>query len=229
MPVYQLIADPVFPPADLAEDGGLLAVGGDLRAERLLLAYSMGIFPWFNENDPILWWSPDPRFVLELTELRVSRSLEKIRRKGTFRVTFDRNFHQVIEACGEIRRQTGEGTWITPQMRNSYLHLHERGYAHSVEVWQGDLLAGGLYGVCLGRCFFGESMFFRVSNASKIALAALVERLKERDFELLDCQMPNEHLTSLGARGIPRAIFLQRLRRGGVMPSTHPPVGAFNP
>ena len=213
----------------MAEDGGLLAVGGDLSAERLLLAYSMGIFPWFNENDPILWWSPDPRFILELTELRVSRSLEKVLRKKIFSVTFDRAFDRVVEGCGETRRATGEGTWITPRMRASYLDLHRRGYAHSVEVWQGDLLAGGLYGVCLGRCFFGESMFFRVSNASKIALVALVKRLRARDFELLDCQMPNDHLTSLGARGISRDVFLQRLRRGGVMPSTHPAVGSFNP
>ncbi|MDO3379006.1 leucyl/phenylalanyl-tRNA--protein transferase [Geoalkalibacter halelectricus] len=226
MPVYQLIADPLFPPVELAEDGGLLAVGGDLSPRRLLLAYSMGIFPWFNAEDPILWWSPDPRFILELDDLHVSRSLAKVLRRGLFSVTFDQAFGQVIRACAQVRAAT-EGTWITPAMLASYERLHEMGYAHSVEVWRDGELVGGLYGVCLGRCFFGESMFHRAADASKVALVALVERLKARDFELLDCQMPSDHLTSLGARSIPRAEFLKRLRRGGVMPSVQPQAGDF--
>lgn len=227
MPVYQLIADPVFPPVELAEEGGLLAVGGDLNPQRLLLAYSMGIFPWFNEGDPILWWSPDPRFILELNELRISRSLAKILRRNLFTVTFDQAFEQVIDACAGVRAQA-EGTWITPEMKASYLRLHEMGHAHSAEIWRDGDLVGGLYGVCLGRCFFGESMFHRVTDASKVALVALVERLKARDFELLDCQMASAHLSSLGARAIPRNAFLQRLRRGGVMPSAHPQTGDFS-
>jgi leucyl/phenylalanyl-tRNA--protein transferase len=227
VPIYQLISEPVFPPPQMADDNGLLAVGGDLSPQRLLLAYSMGIFPWFNEGDPILWWSPDPRFILELDQLHVSRSLAKVLRRGPFTVTFDRSFAGVIDACAELRVQNGEGTWITPQLRDSYVQLHNMGFAHSVEVWRADDLVGGLYGVSLGRCFFGESMFHRASNASKVALAELVRRLRHLDFELLDCQMPNDHLRSLGAQGIPREEFLQRLRRGGVMPSTHPDPGPF--
>lgn len=226
MPVYQLIAEAIFPPVELAEEGGLLAVGGDLRPERLLLAYSMGIFPWFNDQDPILWWSPDPRFILEFNDLHVSRSLAKVLRQGVFSVSFDRAFVEVLAACGAARREA-EGTWITPEMAQAYTRLHELGYAHSVEVWQAGRLVGGLYGVCLGRCFFGESMFHQAANASKVALVALVRRLKERDFELLDCQMPSDHLRSLGGREIPREEFLRRLRRGGVMPSTHPLPGDF--
>jgi len=226
VPVYQLIPEAVFPPVELAEEGGLLAVGGDLRPERLLLAYSMGIFPWFNDPDPILWWSPDPRFILEFDALHVSRSLAKLLRSERFSVTFDQAFVEVLAACGDVRRQA-EGTWITPAMACAYERLHELGYAHSVEVWLDGQLAGGLYGVCLGRCFFGESMFHRATNASKVALVALVERLKARDFELLDCQMPSDHLRSLGGREIARDEFLRRLRRGGVMPSTHPLPGDF--
>lgn len=226
MPIYRLIDEPVFPPTELAEDSGLLAVGGDLRPERLLLAYSMGIFPWFNADDPILWWSPDPRFILEFHELKISRSLAKLLRHNPFSVTFDQAFPQVMAACAEVRRP-GEGTWITPEMAQSYARLHELGYAHSVEVTHQGQLVGGLYGVCLGRCFFGESMFHRVANASKVALVALVAHLRQKDFELLDCQMPSDHLRSLGARAIAREQFLQRLRRGGVMPSTHPPQGDF--
>lgn len=227
MPIYRLIDEPVFPPPDLAEPNGLLAVGGDLSPERLLLAYAMGIFPWFNESDPILWWSPDPRFILEFDELRISRSLAKLLRRGTFEVTFDRAFAEVIAACGKTQRPGQEGSWITAEMVQSYQRLHKLGHAHSVEVWRSGNLAGGLYGVCLGRCFFGESMFFRVPNASKVAFVSLVEHLKARQFELLDCQMPTTHLASLGAREIPREEFLRRLRRGSVVPSPHPPPGAF--
>lgn len=226
MPVYQLIDQPVFPPPELAEPGGLLAVGGDLSPQRLLLAYSMGIFPWFNEQDPILWWSPDPRCIFEPAELKVSRSLAKVLRQGGFTVTFDRAFAGVIDACAELRRH-GEGTWITAEMRQAYCRLHQMGYAHSVEAWRAGELAGGLYGVCLGRCFFGESMFHRVADASKVALVTLARHLQAQDFELIDCQLPSPHLASLGAREIPREEFLRRLRRGGVVPSTMPPPGAF--
>ncbi len=227
MPVYQLIDQPVFPPPSLAEPGGLLAVGGDLSPARLLLAYSTGIFPWYNEGDPILWWSPDPRCIFEPQEVRISHSLAKILRRGEFAVTFDEAFPEVIGACAEMRLKQGDGTWITQEMLNAFCRLHELGYAHSVECWRKGELAGGLYGVCLGRCFFGESMFHRAANASKVALAVLAGRLRERNFELIDGQLPNPHLFSLGAREIPREEFLQRLRRGGVLPSTRPPLVAF--
>jgi len=226
VPVYHLIEQPVFPPPELAEPGGLLAVGGDLGTPRLLLAYSMGIFPWFNADDPILWWSPDPRCILEPAALKVSRSLAKLLRRDLFQVTFDRAFGEVISACAELR-QGREGTWITGEMHQAYCRLHLLGYAHSVEVWQGGALVGGLYGVCLGRCFFGESMFHRVANASKVAFAHLARHLQARRFELVDCQLPTPHLASLGAVTIPREEFLRRLRRGGVVPSTMPPPGSF--
>ncbi|BCR03907.1 leucyl/phenylalanyl-tRNA--protein transferase [Desulfuromonas versatilis] len=228
MPVFQLIDQPVFPPPRLADPEGLLAVGGDLSPARLLLAYSMGIFPWFNEGDPLLWWSPDPRCVLDLADLKISRSLAKVLRQGVFELSFDRAFAQVIDACAELRRQGGAGTWITPEMKLAYGELHQKGYAHSVECWHQGQLAGGLYGVCLGRCFFGESMFHRVSNASKVALVGLVSHLAQRRFALLDCQMPTSHLISLGARCISRDEFLQRLRQGGVEPSVSPVPGGFD-
>jgi leucyl/phenylalanyl-tRNA--protein transferase len=227
MPVYRLSDQPVFPPPELAEPNGLLAVGGDLSPARLLLAYSSGIFPWYNEGEPILWWSPDPRCIFEPQALRISSSLKKLLRRGVFFVTFNRAFRAVITACGEVRRQGGEGTWIDRDMLEAYCRLHDLGYAHSVECWQEGELAGGVYGVCLGRCFFGESMFHRVANASKVALAVLAEKLQERHFELIDGQLPNPHLASLGAREIPRGDFLQRLRRGEVFPSSWPPTGNF--
>lgn len=227
MPVYQLIDQPLFPPPEFAEEGGLLAIGGDLSTPRLLLAYSMGIFPWFNEGDPILWWSPDPRCILEPAELKISRSLAKVLRRQEFAVTFDQDFAAVIDACASVR-QPEEGTWITAGMRQAYLRLHRLGYAHSVEVWRDEALVGGLYGVCMGRCFFGESMFHRVTDASKIALVELARHLLVRRFELIDCQLPTPHLLSLGARVVPRDVFLQRLRRGGVVPSTMLPPGAFS-
>jgi leucyl/phenylalanyl-tRNA--protein transferase len=227
MPVYQLIDQPVFPPPELAEQGGLLAIGGDLSTPRLLLAYSMGIFPWFNEGDPILWWSPDPRCILEPAELKVSRSLAKVLRRQEFTVTCDQAFARVIDACAELRSQE-EGTWITPGMQQAYVRLHRLGYAHSVEVWRDGELVGGLYGICMGRCFFGESMFHRVANASKVALFELARHLVSRRFELIDCQMPTPHLISLGARTIPREEFLLWLRRGGVTPSTMLPPGEFS-
>jgi leucyl/phenylalanyl-tRNA--protein transferase len=227
MPVYRLIDQLVFPAPELAEPDGLLAVGGDLSPRRLLLAYSTGIFPWFNEGDPILWWSPEPRCILEPGRLKVSRSLAKLLRREIFSVTFDQAFREVVANCARMRREGGEGTWITGEMLEAYCRLNEMGFGHSVECWQGGELVGGLYGVCLGRCFFGESMFHRAANASKVAFASLARRLEERGFELIDCQLPTPHLKSLGAGEIPREEFLRRLRQGGVSPSTMPPIALF--
>jgi leucyl/phenylalanyl-tRNA---protein transferase len=227
MPVFRLSSRLVFPPPDLAEPDGLLAVGADLTPPRLLLAYSSGIFPWFNPDDPILWWSPDPRCILEADGIHLSRSLLQTLRRGEFAVSSDRAFPAVIRACAEVRLEPGGGTWLSRDMIAAYQRLHELGYAHSVECWQNDELVGGLYGICLGRCFFGESMFHRVTDASKVALAWLCRRLQECGFELIDCQLPNPHLLRLGAREISRSDFLDRLRRAGIAPSTLPPPGAF--
>ncbi len=200
-----------FPPPNLAEPDGLLAIGGDLSVERLKLAYSLGIFPWFNLGDPILWWSPDPRLVLFPEEFRVSARLERTIRSRKFRVTFDTAFDRVIAACKRAPRPGQDGTWITEDMQAAYIRLHKAGFAHSVEAWRGEQLVGGLYGVSLGAAFFGESMFARTPDASKVALAALVERLRAWEFHFIDCQVHTRHLASLGARDIPRAEFLQRL------------------
>jgi leucyl/phenylalanyl-tRNA--protein transferase len=227
MPVFRLPDQPVFPDPELAEPDGLLAVGGDLSPPRLLLAYTMGIFPWFNQDDPVLWWSPDPRCIIEPGALKVSRSLSRVLRRGEFTITFDRAFGQVVDGCAGLRRQNGEGTWITAAMAAGYGRLHELGYAHSVEAWQDGKLAGGLYGLALGRCFCGESMFFRVANASKAALVTLVRRLEELDYSLIDCQLHSAHLASLGACLVPRHDFLKRLLAAGVEPSLHPPAGVF--
>jgi leucyl/phenylalanyl-tRNA--protein transferase len=226
MPVFRLTRQPLFPAPHLAEPDGLLAVGGDLSSERLLLAYSMGIFPWYNQGDPLLWWSPDPRCILEPGSVKISRSLSKVLRRGDFEITFDRAFREIMTACAVLRRNQ-EGTWITEEMLEAYCRLHELGYAHSVEVRQGGELVGGLYGICLGRCFFGESMFHRVTNASKVALVALAEHARKQEFELIDCQQSTAHLLSLGAVEIPRLEFLARLRRGRVFPSICPPQGNF--
>lgn len=213
MPVFQLPRDPVFPPGHLAEPTGLLAVGGDLSPERLVEAYRSGIFPWYGPGEPVLWWSPDPRFVLFPESLKVSRSMRQLLKKDLFRVTFDRDFTSVIAACQKPRPGNPE-TWITPEMREAYQALHESGLAHSVEVWYGDSLAGGLYGVSLGGCFFGESMFSAMSNASKVALVILVRRLRELGFRIVDCQVHTAHLGSLGARFVSRKRFLEVLRQG---------------
>ncbi|MEA3546606.1 MAG: leucyl/phenylalanyl-tRNA--protein transferase [Thermodesulfobacteriota bacterium] len=207
MPVFQLSHHLVFPPAGLSRADGLLAVGGDLSEARILLAYQAGIFPWYSEGDPILWWAPDPRLILRLDDFHISRRLGREIRKKTFRVTFDHCFDKVIEACATIRPET----WIVPEMIEAYSHLHEQGYAHSVECWLDNKLVGGLYGVSLGGVFFGESMFCRVSNSSKIAIAALVERLKEWTFDFIDCQMKTDHLIRMGAREIPGAVFYEML------------------
>jgi len=210
MPVYRLPDEILFPPVDHAVKNGLLAVGGDLSAERLLAAYREGIFPWYSDGEPILWWSPDPRFVLIPDELSVSRSMRQFLKKGLVRITFDQQFRGVIAAC-QAPRPGQDGTWITGEMQEAYCALHERGYAHSVEVWQGGTLAGGLYGVSLGRTFFGESMFSTLANASKAALITLVGRLRKRGFDLIDCQVETAHLASLGARPISRREFRERL------------------
>lgn len=189
---------------------GLLAAGADLSVERLLDAYAHGIFPWFNEGEPLLWWSPDPRMVLFPPELRLSRSLRKRIRARTFDVTMDTAFADVMSACGETRRGE-EGTWISPEMIDAYTELHRRGHAHSVEAWAEGQLAGGLYGVALGRMFFGESMFARQPDASKVALSRLVDQLERWGFEMIDCQVATPHLASLGAREIPREEFIARL------------------
>jgi len=197
----------------------LLAVGGDLSEERLVKAYYMGIFPWYSDPDPILWWSPDPRLVLFPSDLRVSRRLRRTIRRGTFRVTMDTAFEQVIQSCAEIPRKHEKGTWITPDMVTAYCRLHTAGFAHSVEVWSEGRLAGGLYGVAIGRCFFGESMFSNQSNASKVAFVKLVEYLHKKEFRLIDCQVTTTHLKKFGAREIPRAEFLNILEELREKPS----------
>jgi leucyl/phenylalanyl-tRNA--protein transferase len=211
MPIFRLVEDLVFPPPDYADPSGLLAVGGDLSSERLLEAYRVGIFPWYSEDQPILWWSPDPRLVLDLTEFKLSRSLRKTIKKGVFQVTFDRAFEEVIRACATVARKGQSGTWITEEMQQAYIHLHGLGYAHSVETWFDETLVGGLYGVSLGKAFFGESMFHHKTDASKVALATLVDYLKRWNFQFIDAQMATEHLISLGAKEMPRRIFLKRL------------------
>lgn len=213
MPVFRLTEEFAFPPVELAEPEGLLAVGGDLSEERLLLAYSLGIFPWYSEGSPILWWSPDPRLVLFPEEFKASRSLRQTINKKVFTVTMDKAFEDVIEKCAEVRRADDGGTWITPEMAEAYIKLHRRGHAHSVESWHDGELMGGLYGVALGGAFFGESMFTTAPDASKVALAALVERLSEWGFDIIDCQVTTEFFKGLGARDIPRADFLKRLGR----------------
>ena len=210
MPVFRLIDDPVFPSPELASREGILAIGGDLSPQRLLLAYRMGIFPWYNDNEPILWWSPDPRFVLLPDELKVSRSMRQLLRKNLFRVTYDRQFREVMEGCRKPRINEN-GTWIHEEMIAAYSELHARGFAHSVEVWQDQELVGGLYGVSLGKCFFGESMFTKVSNASKVALITLTRKLQALGFVLIDCQVYTHHLESLGAQMVPRTKFLKLL------------------
>jgi leucyl/phenylalanyl-tRNA---protein transferase len=212
MPIFRLVEDMVFPPPDYADPSGLLAVGGDLSSERLLEAYRVGIFPWYSDDQPILWWSPDPRFMLELDEFKISRSLQKTLRRKIFQVTFDRVFEEVIAACSVVPREGQRGTWITQEMRDAYLELHGLGYAHSVESWLGGKLVGGLYGVSLGKAFFGESMFHHKTDASKVALATLVEKLKIWGFHFIDSQMTTEHMMSLGAKEVPRRIFLKRLQ-----------------
>lgn len=213
MPIYNLHPTYLgFPNPSEAEDG-LLAIGGDLSAERLLQAYSKGIFPWYSNNEPIMWWSPNPRCVLPLDKLKVSKSMKKVLKDNLFKVTFDTSFQQVIDNCKQVPRKEQEGTWITEEMLAAYTQLHQLGYAHSVEVWRDKKLVGGLYGVSLGKAFFGESMFSKQSNASKIALIKLRDKLKSWNFDFIDCQVYNDHLGSMGAEEIKREDFLLNLER----------------
>ncbi|MDD4872537.1 MAG: leucyl/phenylalanyl-tRNA--protein transferase [Kiritimatiellae bacterium] len=213
MPVFRLGSKLIFPPVRLAEENGILAVGGDLSVKRLLLAYSSGIFPWYSDEEPIIWWSPDPRFVLFPEKLKVAKSLQRIIKSGKFRVTFDKNFKAVIENCRTVKRPYQDGTWITDDMIRAYYALHKAGYAHSVEVWLKEKLAGGLYGISLGKCFFGESMFTHVSDASKVGFVTLMQRLKTEGFKLIDCQVYTDHLLRFGAEEIPRNDFLSLLSK----------------
>lgn len=212
MPVFRLPDEPVFPHPRLAEPGGLLAVGGDLGLERLVLAYANGIFPWYSEGDPVLWFSPDPRFVLRPADLRVPRSLAKRVRRGDYRITMDTAFAEVIRHCRTIDRPGQEGTWITADMEAAYRDLHAAGFAHSVEAWGDDgALVGGLYGVALGRFFSGESMFALRPDASKVAFVAAVRQLEGWGFPLIDCQMETAHLRRFGAAPMGREAFLDAL------------------
>lgn len=209
--MYFLSTTLFFPPVSEADADGVLAIGGDLSPQRLQLAYKSGIFPWFEEGEPITWWSPDPRMVLFLDELIISKSMRNILNRNIFKVTFNQNFREVISNCQKIKRDGQNGTWITNDMIEAYCKLHELGIAKSVEVWQDDELVGGLYGIDLGTVFCGESMFSKVSNASKVAFIALVNRLKAANYKLLDCQVYNPHLESLGCREIERADFMRIL------------------
>ena len=219
MPVFLLSDEIKFPPANLARKDGLLAVGGDLSQDRLLLAYKMGIFPWYSESEPILWWSPDPRLILYPNDIKVSKTLKKVIQKDIFHITIDQAFNQVITSCARIRLHKNEGTWIVDDMIKSYCKLHESGFAHSVEAWHEGELAGGLYGVSLGRCFFGESMFTRISNASNVAFVFLAQYLKSLSFDIIDCQISTEHLINFGAREIPRKDFLKQLEKALRVPT----------
>ena len=219
MPVFQLSDDPAFPPPHLATKEGLLAVGGDLSPERLLAAYRQGIFPWYSDGDPILWWSPNPRMVLYPQEFKQSRSFKRTLRRGTYRVSLDTAFERVIKACAKLRRENGEGTWITTEMISAYVNLHTLGYAHSVEAWHEGELVGGLYGIALGRVFFGESMFSTMSDASKVCLYHLTEFLLKYQFLIIDCQVPTAHLMRLGARNIARQDFLTEIEKAQKFPS----------
>ena len=213
MSVYALSEELIFPNPELSEDDGLLAVGGDLSLERLLLAYSNGIFPWYNKGEPILWWCPKPRFILKPNEIKISKSMKKIIKKGEFIVTFNNDFQGVISNCKSIR-ENEEGTWITDEMKEAYINLYNNGYAMSVETYYNDELVGGLYGVIIGKCYFGESMFSKMSNASKIALISLAQKLQELNFEFIDCQVYTPHLESMGAKMVPWNEFKSMINKG---------------
>lgn len=213
MPVFQLTEHNVFPHPDLAEPNGLLAVGGDLSVPRLVNAYKRGIFPWFAENDPILWWFTSPRLVLLPEEFKPPKRLYRYYRNSTIRMTINQEFEEIIRLCAATRIKTEEGTWITEEMIDAYIQLHRYGYAHSIECWLEERLVGGLYGIALGRVFFGESMFSSVSNSSKFALIHLVDFLKSTGYRLIDCQMTTDHLLSLGAREISGKHFQHLLKK----------------
>ncbi len=220
MAIKVLNSVPDFPPVEDAQPDGLLALGGQLKPDWLLKAYRLGIFPWFNEGDPVLWWSPNPRMVLFPEKLKVSKSMKQLLAKNAFRVSMNQGFSEVIAACAEVPRQGQPGTWITRDMRQAYIRLHQLGHAHSVEVWNAqNELVGGLYGVAIGKVFFGESMFARQSNASKFGFIRLVQWLHKHGFELIDCQMETSHLASLGAESIAREHFAALLQRLTAHPS----------
>jgi leucyl/phenylalanyl-tRNA---protein transferase len=210
--MYFLTKELYFPPASEASSEGILAVGGDLSTERLLLAYRSGIFPWFDDEEPILWWCPPERMVVDPKSYKIAKSLRNILNRSVFTVTFNRCFEQVITHCQTIKRKGQTGTWITESMHEAYLKLHELGHAQSVEVWQDQQLVGGLYGVDLGKVFCGESMFSQVPNASKVAFVSLIQKLKDENYLLLDCQVHNDHLEKLGAFEISRANYLKILK-----------------
>jgi len=207
--IFRLDKRIIFPEPSLAEEDGLLAVGGDLSTDRLILAYHNGIFPWYNDDTPILWYSPHERFVLFPDELKISKSMRQVLKSGRFKVTYEENFAEVIDACSTVNRKDQPGTWITTDMKSAYIRLHKGGHAHSVEVWEDEKLVGGMYGVQVGAVFCGESMFSKVSNASKVALISLCNTSKYR---LIDCQVYTEHLESLGARMISRDEYLRILK-----------------
>jgi leucyl/phenylalanyl-tRNA---protein transferase len=208
-----LTKDLIFPNVNDADESGVLAFGGDLSPERLILAYKSGIFPWFNIDEPVIWWAPNPRMVMFLDELIVSKSMRNIINRNVFTVTFNKNFLEVISNCQKIDRNEQNGTWITNEMINAYCKLNELGFAKSIEVWQNNELVGGLYGIDLGHVFCGESMFSKVSNASKFAFINLVNDLKSKNYKLLDCQVHNDHLKSLGCREVSRNDFMKILNR----------------
>lgn len=212
MPVYQLGEELWFPTEEDYEEHGVVAIEGDLSIDRVLLAYSMGIFPWYNEDEPILWWCPAKRMVLKPSEVKVSKSTRNLLNRNLFTIKYDTAFEEVINACQKIPRPGQEGTWLNDEMKQVYIQLHKMGIAHSVECWQNDKLVGGLYGLTIGKIFCGESMFSRVSNASKIAFIHLARKLEKEEFLLIDCQVYNDYLASLGAYEIPRKEFLEIVR-----------------
>ena len=209
--MYRLTDALLFPSPEQASDEGIVAVGGDLKPERVMLAYRKGIFPWFESDDFLLWWSPDPRMVLFPEQVKISKSMRAVLRKKQFEVTFNKAFDSVVEACAKVKRFGQNGTWITPGLMEAYSTLHTQGHAHSVEVWAEGVLVGGLYGIDLGTVFCGESMFSKANNASKVALISLAKELKKNKYELIDCQVPTQHLASMGAESITRSEFLTYL------------------
>ena len=209
--MYRLTDALLFPSPEQASDEGIVAVGGDLKPERVMLAYRKGIFPWFESDDFLLWWSPDPRMVLFPDQVKISKSMRTVLRKKQFEVTFNNAFDDVVEACAKVKRFGQNGTWITPGLMEVYSTLHTQGHAHSVEVWEEGVLVGGLYGIDLGTVFCGESMFSKANNASKVALISLAKELKKNKYKLIDCQVPTQHLASMGAESIPRTEFLTYL------------------
>jgi len=214
MPVFYLSDEPIFPDPAQAEPDGLLAVGGDLCVDRLLIAYAQGIFPWYSQGMPILWWSPDPRPVIEPSCLHVPRRLERFLRKHPFRITVNKNFYGVIRSCAGMTRGCESGTWLVPEMIEAYENLHWQGYAHSVEVWKDGVLVGGFYGVALGKVFFGESMFHFRSDAAKVGFVYFVRYLDSLGFTMIDCQQTTQHMVRFGAKEIPRAEFMHRITQG---------------